>query len=74
MFVYFTLQIVSVVIDPEVCRIWYTRRDPEDSANKIRVVRPVIGFRSCKTRTGFTGDYESQYDHRWTYERALIEI
>lgn len=73
MFIYFTLQIVNSILDPEVCCIWYTRRDPEDETRKIKVVRPVIGFRSCETQIGFTGGYEVRYDG-WRYERALIRI
>lgn len=73
MLIFFTLQIASVVVDPEICYIWYTRRDPEDGTKKIKVVRPVIGFRSCETQIGFTGGYEVRYDG-WRYERALIRI
>lgn len=68
-----TLQILNFFFDPEMCYIWYTRRDPENGTVKIKVIRPLIGFRRCETQIGLTGSYEVR-DDGWSYECALIRI
>jgi hypothetical protein len=52
MFIYFSLQIVNFLVDPAIRCTRYTRRDPEDGTRKIKVVRPLIGFRRCETQMG----------------------
>lgn len=69
--IFFTLQILSVLIDPEVCYLWFTRKNPDGT--KIKVIKPLIGFRKYETQIGFTGGYEVRYDG-WRYEPAFIRI
>jgi hypothetical protein len=69
--IFFTLQIVNALVDPDVCYIWFTRTNADGT--KVKVIRPLVGFRKFETQIGFTGGYEVRYDG-WRYEPAVFRI
>ncbi|KAH8433930.1 uncharacterized protein LDX57_011566 [Aspergillus melleus] len=67
-FIFYTLQITWFVIDPEFCYIWFSRTQPDGT--KVKVKRPVIGFKRCETVRGLVDDEDDGYRH----ERAFLRI
>lgn len=68
--IFFILQLVLVLINPDIC-IWFTRTNPDGT--KVRLKRPLVGFKRYETQVGFTGGYEVRYDG-YRYEPALLRI
>ncbi|PLB45017.1 hypothetical protein P170DRAFT_440179 [Aspergillus steynii IBT 23096] len=66
-FIFYTLQITWFVIDPGLCYIWFSRTQPDGT--KVKVKRPVIGFKRCETVRGLVDD-----DDGYRHERALVRI
>lgn len=64
---FFTIQGASVVLDPRVCAVTTTRTYPDGSKVKIR--RPLIGFRCCETQP------DPEFQPGWKrHERAYLRI
>lgn len=67
-FVFHTMQIMWFVIDPRLCYIWFSRKQPDGS--KVRVKRPVVGFKRWERVRGLVDDEDDGYRH----ERALLRV